>query len=104
MKYLIHFYYKIQSYLKLPIPIFFKKLFRRYHGNKQLDKQLLQYLNFDNGFYIDIGAYDGITQSNTFFYEKYKNWRGVLIEPSKSKYLLCKKFRSKKNFNFQEKY
>ena len=98
MKYLIHFYYKLQSYLKLPIPIFFKKLFRVYHGNKQLDKKLLKYLNFDNGFYIDIGAYDGITQSNTFFYEKYKNWRGILIEPSKSKFLLCKKFRSKKNF------
>ncbi len=35
-----------------------------------------------NGYYIDIGANDGITYSNTYILEKYYNWTGLLIEPS----------------------
>lgn len=40
---------------------------------------------FDNkrdGFYIELGAYDGLIQSNTAFFEKNLGWRGILIEPS----------------------
>uniref|UniRef100_A0A6C0BA37 Methyltransferase FkbM domain-containing protein n=1 Tax=viral metagenome TaxID=1070528 RepID=A0A6C0BA37_9ZZZZ len=33
-----------------------------------------------NGVFLDIGAYDGITGSNTYFLEKYLNWSGVLVE------------------------
>lgn len=33
------------------------------------------------GFFIDIGAYDGITFSNTYFFEKTRNWNGICIEP-----------------------
>ena len=34
-----------------------------------------------NGFFVDIGANDGITGSNTYFFEKELNWTGVCIEP-----------------------
>ncbi len=30
---------------------------------------------------MEAGANDGIKQSNTLFYEKYHDWRGILIEP-----------------------
>jgi len=33
------------------------------------------------GIFLDIGAHDGITLSNTFFYEKYLEWTGLCIEP-----------------------
>jgi len=36
----------------------------------------------ENGFYIESGAYDGETSSNTLFFELRKNWTGVLVEPN----------------------
>jgi len=46
-----------------------------------------------NGFYIELGANDGLTQSNTAFFSFFKNWKGVLIEPSVYAYNLCVKNR-----------
>lgn len=34
-----------------------------------------------NGYFIEAGASDGITSSNTFTLEKNFNWNGILIEP-----------------------
>jgi FkbM family methyltransferase len=42
-----------------------------------------------NGVFIELGAFDGLTQSNTAFFEFYRNWTGILIEPSKQSYDLC---------------
>lgn len=36
----------------------------------------------ENGVFVDIGAHDGITCSNTWFFEKQRNWRGVCVEPN----------------------
>ena len=33
------------------------------------------------GTFIDIGAHDGVTYSNTYFFEKYLGWTGICIEP-----------------------
>lgn len=35
-----------------------------------------------DGVFVDIGGYDGVTGSNTLFFEIFRNWTGVLIEPS----------------------
>lgn len=35
----------------------------------------------DGGTFLDIGGYDGITGSNTLFFELRRNWTGVLVEP-----------------------
>ena len=43
----------------------------------------------EKGFFIELGANDGLTQSNTAFLEKIRRWTGVLIEPSKKGYELC---------------
>jgi len=40
------------------------------------------YMNTPRGRFIDIGAHDGITGSNTFFFEAL-GWRGICIEPIK---------------------
>lgn len=34
-----------------------------------------------NGVFFDIGAHDGITCSNTYFFEKELGWTGICIEP-----------------------
>lgn len=47
----------------------------------QLDLKLEPYLKFKRGFFIEAGANDGISQSNTLFFEKYHGWKGLLIEP-----------------------
>jgi FkbM family methyltransferase len=33
------------------------------------------------GTFVDIGGYDGITGSNTIFFEKWRGWTGALVEP-----------------------
>jgi FkbM family methyltransferase len=47
----------------------------------QLDWKLKPYLDFRNGFFIEAGANDGLSQSNTLYFEKYRGWRGLLVEP-----------------------
>lgn len=42
-----------------------------------------------NGVYIELGAFDGLTQSNTAFFEFNRKWTGILIEPSIKSYELC---------------
>lgn len=43
-----------------------------------------------NGLYVDIGAYDGITFSNTAFFEFERNWKGLLFEPIPEIFQRCK--------------
>lgn len=42
-----------------------------------------------NGFYIEIGAFDGIHFSNSYFFEKH-GWKGVCVEAHPKYYPLCK--------------
>jgi FkbM family methyltransferase len=50
---------------------------------KDLNKVITEkYLNYNNGFYIEVGGADGYTQSNTWHLEMYKQWSGILIEPN----------------------
>jgi len=37
--------------------------------------------SIQDGFFVEIGALDGISISNTMFYEKSLGWRGILYEP-----------------------
>ena len=42
------------------------------------------FFNFKkNGFFVEIGAFDGVQGSNCFHFEKNMNWNGIAIEPSK---------------------
>lgn len=47
----------------------------------ELDLKLARYVDFDGGFFIEAGANDGVTQSNTLHFERYRRWRGLLVEP-----------------------
>ena len=52
----------------------------RYSQNNEQDI-ILQYFGNRKGFFLDIGANDGITLSNTYALQL-QEWKGVLIEPS----------------------
>jgi len=47
-----------------------------------LDQKLVEILDYSNGIFIEAGAHDGITQSNTKLLEEVYGWSGILIEPS----------------------
>jgi hypothetical protein len=50
-------------------------------------------LDFDEGFFVEAGANDGITQSNTYYFEKMRNWRGLLVEPIPELAASCRRNR-----------
>lgn len=63
-------------------------------GLYDLDRKLEPYLNFDAGFFIECGANDGYTQSNTYYLEKHRGWRGILIEGIPELYERCRAERT----------
>lgn len=58
-----------------------------------ISEKILKYLDYNDGFYIECGANDGIQQSNTLTLEKEQNWTGLLIEPSINSFNECLKNR-----------
>lgn len=51
------------------------------------DLKVVEFYNSKkNGFFIEIGASDGISFSNTYLLESEYNWRGICIEPIPNKY------------------
>ena len=60
-----------------------------------------RFFNYKNGFFIELGAMDGVIYSNTLFFEKYLNWTGVLIEPTPDQFQKLTVNRPNcHNFNF----
>jgi FkbM family methyltransferase len=76
------------------------KKFRKFNAYNCLDKKMLKYLNYKNGFFFDIGANDGVNQSTTWYFEKVLGWRGILVEPLPHIYKELIKNRSAENFFF----
>jgi len=58
----------------------------RYHSQYKQDEFLNEHIfeGKENGFFVEIGADDGVCHSNTLFFEKYKSWKGICIEPRKA--------------------
>ena len=52
---------------------------------------LKRYNNKTDGFFVEIGASDGVVFSNTYLLEKFFNWKGICVEPIPNRYeSLCK--------------
>lgn len=91
----------IRMFARHKIP-FIARLFSKYYGLNNLDEKLEKYLNWNNGYFVELGANDGLSQSNTKYFELFRNWSGVLVEPYPENFQKCKKNRSRnsKVFNF----
>lgn len=61
-----------------------------YEGIEDL---LTLYLPFRDGFFIEAGAHDGETYSNTYWLERFRGWRGLLVEASPDLAARCRRWR-----------
>ncbi len=66
-----------------------------YTGLNGLDKKLIPYLPDGVGYFIEVGANDGVRQSNTHFLEKRRSWSGLLVEPVPRLAKKCAKNRNR---------
>ena len=55
------------------------KYYSQYKQDQFLNENFFK--NKKNGIFVDIGAYDGIEGSNSYFFEKHLEWKGLCVEP-----------------------
>jgi FkbM family methyltransferase len=60
-----------------------------------LTDKLNAYLNFKSGIFIEVGANNGVDQSNTYYLERILGWRGYLIEAIPDLSQQCRRSRRK---------
>jgi FkbM family methyltransferase len=65
----------------------------RAFGLNQLDLKLAMHVKDTGGFFVEAGANDGISQSNTLFLARYRGWRGLLVEPVPELAARCRALR-----------
>lgn len=58
------------------------------YGLDELDLRILESVPVDRGFFVEIGAHDGVNQSNSVILEK-RGWRGMLIEANPGTFAKC---------------
>lgn len=63
-----------------------------YHAQNGEDIALLEFFRGKPGFYVDVGANDGVSNSNTAALEEV-GWRGLLIEADPSLAEICRRAR-----------
>jgi FkbM family methyltransferase len=63
-------------------------------GAAELDAKLQCYLP-ETGTFLEAGANDGYTWSNTYYLERFKGWHGVLVEGIPSLSEECRRLRSR---------
>jgi FkbM family methyltransferase len=71
--------------------------YSQYDQDKIVD---LYFKKKKNGFFLDLGAHDGISFSNTYFFEKEREWSGICVEPIPDVYeKLCRSRVKSSNWN-----
>jgi FkbM family methyltransferase len=55
--------------------------YSQYSQDEYLENKFFK--GYKNGFYVDVGAHNGIDINNTLYFEKNNNWNGINIEPIK---------------------
>lgn len=62
-------------------------------GLNGIDRELARILPQSGGWFVEAGAYDGHQQSNTYYFARFRKWRGVLIEPIPERAARCRRLR-----------
>lgn len=68
---------------------------RRYYGLHDLDRKLERLIDKDEGTFFEAGASDCVNQSNTFYFEENRKWKGILVEPIPHRFLSCRERRGR---------
>lgn len=92
---------KTINYAKAWLNIFKRKIFESF-GNEHFSKpygdhsKLLSHINKKNGTFIVGGGNDGFFQDPTYYLERFKNWNGFIVEPTRiKKYCRVNRTKSK---------
>jgi hypothetical protein len=97
-KYLHKIYSFYLLLLSIKNKIFFKlnicTSFSSFYQDIWIIKNIFKFKN--NLFFVDVGAYDGISNSNTLLFEKFYNWKGICIEPNPNTFFKLLKYRYNK--------
>jgi FkbM family methyltransferase len=73
----------------------------RFYSQQGEDRFLYEnFLNYRDGIFIELGAMNGITFSNSLFFEQELNWKGILIEPTYQYNQLIQNRPNCFNFNY----
>ena len=66
-----------------------------FYSQENQDKYLEEniFKGYKNGFFVDVGAYDGKHINNTLYFENTNQWKGINIEPNKKVYDVLEKNR-----------
>lgn len=71
------------------------KVFPSWQSQAGQDKWVADIFDWrEGGFFIDVGAHDGVTHSNTYSLEKHHGWDGICIEPEATAFSACRDVRS----------
>jgi FkbM family methyltransferase len=71
-----------------------------FYSQHQQDKFIVEYFKSKkNGTFVDIGAHDGITLSNTYTLETELGWNGICVEPMEHEFKKLEKCRTAKLYN-----
>jgi len=62
---------------------------RKSFSLNDLDRKLEKYVDFDGGTIFEAGANDGLNQSNSLYFERYRGWRSILVEPIPKRFFEC---------------
>jgi len=73
------------------------RYYSQYGQDEFLNKRIFH--SKENGFFVDVGAHDGLSFSNTAFFEKHLNWNGICIEPNPEIYQKLCENRKSRNLN-----
>jgi len=55
--------------------------YSQFGQDKYLENNVFK--GFKNGFFVDVGAHNGVSINNTLYFEKNNNWKGINVEPIK---------------------
>lgn len=75
-----------------PVVISTPKYYSQYQQDEIISRDIFR--NARGGTFLDIGAFDGINLSNTYYFEKELGWKGVCIEPTPDTYAKLAQNRS----------
>lgn len=72
-----------------------------YYSQYSQDKFIHEVIfpNKRKGYFLDIGAHDGVSLSNTLFFEKEVEWEGICFEPNSKVFLDLEKNRNCSKYN-----
>ena len=71
-----------------------------FYSQSGQDKWVCDFFNYKkNGYFVEVGAYDGIQTSNTYYLEKELGWNGICIEANLEIFKILKQNRQSNNIN-----